>query len=137
MPDHPTAETLFDRGLPVRRAVLGDAHVDASMAQANDFMMAIQHATTTLAWGYVWDRPGLERKTRSLLNLAMLTALKAPHELKLHVKGALNNGVTVDEIKETLLHATVYCGFPAGLEAFKAANEVLVAEGALPAGAAK
>ena len=130
----PTAETLFERGLPIRRAVLGSEYVDGSMARANDFMMAFQHATTELAWGYAWGRPGLERKTRSLLNLAMLTALKMPAELKLHVKGALTNGVTVEEIKEVLLHASVYCGIPAALEAFKAANEVLVAEGKVPAG---
>jgi 4-carboxymuconolactone decarboxylase len=133
MTDHPTPETLFERGLPIRREVLGAAYVDASMDNANDFMMAFQHATTELAWGYAWARPGLDRKTRSLLNLAMLTALKAPHELKLHVKGAITNGVTVEEIKETLLHAAAYCGIPAALEAFKAANEVLVAEGHIPA----
>ncbi|MEA2759214.1 MAG: 4-carboxymuconolactone decarboxylase, partial [Methylobacteriaceae bacterium] len=84
-------------------------------------------------WGYAWTRPGLERKTRSMLNLAMLTALGKPAELRLHVKGALANGVSVEEIKEVLLHATVYCGIPAGLDAFKAAHEVLVAEGAIPA----
>ncbi len=94
-------------------------------------MMAFQHITTEWCWGYAWTRPGLERKTRSMLNLAMLTALGKPSELKLHVKGALANGVTVDEIKEVLLHATVYCGIPAGLDAFKAAHEVLVAEGAV------
>ena len=81
--------------------------------------------------GKAVTRPGLDRKTRSMLNLAMLTALKAPNEIKLHVKGALANGVSVEEIKEILLHATVYCGIPAGLEAFKAAHEVLKAEGAL------
>jgi 4-carboxymuconolactone decarboxylase len=97
----------------------------------DDFMMAFQNITTEWCWGYAWTRPGLDRKTRSLLNLAMLTALKAPNEIKLHVKGALANGVTVDEIKEVLLHATVYSGIPAGLEAFKAAHEVLKAEGAL------
>ncbi len=137
MTDHPTSETLFDRGLPIRRAVLGPAYVDKSMENANEFMMAFQHATTELAWGYAWSRPGLDRRTRSLLNLAMLTALKAPNELKLHVKGALTNGVTVEEIKETLLHAAVYCGIPAALEAFKAANEVLVAEGKVSATGAK
>ena len=126
--DH-TPDTLFERGLPIRRDVLGAEYVDNGLANANDFMMAFQRATTELAWGYAWGRPGLDRKTRSLLNLAMLTAMRAHNELKLHVKGALVNGVTVDEIKEALLHATVYCGIPAGLEAFKAANEVLVAEG--------
>lgn len=131
MAEDPTPEGLFERGLPIRRAVLGADYVDASLAGANDFMAAFQHITTEVAWGYIWARPGLDRRTRSLLNLAMLTALKAPAELKLHVRGALANGVTADEIKEVLLHATVYCGVPAGLEAFKAANEVLVAEGAV------
>jgi 4-carboxymuconolactone decarboxylase len=124
---------LFARGLEVRRAVLGADYVDQSLAKADDFMMAFQHITTEMCWGYVWTRPGLDRKTRSLLNLAMLTALGKVPEIKLHVKGALNNGVSVEEIKEVLLHAAVYCGIPAALDAFKAAHEVLVAEGALPA----
>ncbi|MGJ4904180.1 carboxymuconolactone decarboxylase family protein [Bradyrhizobium sp. HKCCYLS2058] len=122
---------LFEKGLKVRREVLGAAYVDGSLAKADDFMMAFQHITTEMCWGYAWTRPGLDRRTRSIINLAMLTALSKPSELKLHVKGALTNGVTVDEIKEILLHATVYCGIPAGLEAFKAAHEVLVAEGAI------
>src|SRR5947209_18753458 len=121
----------FNKGLEVRRAVLGADYVDGSLARADDFMMALQEITTEWCWCYAWTRPGLDRKTRSMLNLAMLTALKAPNELKLHVKGALTNGVSVEEIKEILLHATVYCGIPAGLEAFKAAHEVLKAEGAL------
>jgi len=122
---------LFEKGLKVRREVLGASYVDGSLAKADDFMMAFQHITTEMCWGYAWTRPGLDRRTRSIVNLAMLTALNKPSELKLHVKGALTNGVTVDEIKEILLHATVYCGIPAGLEAFKAAHEVLVAEGAI------
>lgn len=120
-----TMSQLFDRGLALRREVLGPQYVDASLKTANDFMMAFQHITTEWCWGYAWDRPGLERKTRSMINLAMLTALNRAPEIKLHVRGAINNGVTVDEIKEVLLHATVYCGIPAGLDAFKAANEVL------------
>jgi 4-carboxymuconolactone decarboxylase len=123
---------LFDKGLPIRREVLGPAYVDASMSKADDFMMAFQRATTAWAWGWAWGDPTLDRKTRSLINLAMLTAANRSPEIKLHVKGALNNGVTVEEIKATLLHATAYCGIPAGLDAFKAAHEVLVAEGALP-----
>ncbi|AOG03726.1 carboxymuconolactone decarboxylase family protein [Bosea sp. RAC05] len=123
----------FNKGLEVRRKVLGSDYVDGSLAKADDFMMAFQNITTEWCWGYAWTRPGLEHKTRSMLNLAMLTALGKPAELKLHVKGALANGVTVDEIKEILLHATVYCGIPAGLDAFKAAHEVLKAEGAVPA----
>jgi 4-carboxymuconolactone decarboxylase len=123
---------LFDKGLQVRREVLGAEYVDGSLASADDFMMAFQRITTEWCWGYAWGRPGLDRKTRSLLNLAMLTALGRSAELKLHVRGALTNGVTVDEIKEALIHATVYCGVPAGLEAFRAAHEALLAEGALP-----
>jgi 4-carboxymuconolactone decarboxylase len=124
---------LFEAGLKVRREVLGADYVDGSIARADDFMMAFQRITTEMCWGYAWTRPGLNRKTRSLLNLAMLTALNRPAEIKLHVKGALNNGVSVDEIKEVLLHATVYCGIPAGLDAFKAAHAALAEAGALPA----
>ncbi|UTD29668.1 carboxymuconolactone decarboxylase family protein [Bradyrhizobium sp. WD16] len=123
--------SMFDKGLAVRREVLGADYVDGSLAKADDFMMAFQQITTEWCWGYAWTRPGLERRSRSMINLAMLTALGKPAELKLHVKGALQNGLTVEEIKEILLHATVYCGIPAGLEAFKAAHEVLKAEGAL------
>ncbi|HLF10002.1 MAG TPA: carboxymuconolactone decarboxylase family protein [Gammaproteobacteria bacterium] len=128
-----TIDELFDRGLTVRREVLGAEYVDNSLNAANDFMMAFQQITTEWCWGYAWTRSGLDRKTRSLINLAMLTALNRSPEVKLHVRGALNNGVTVDEIKEVLLHATVYCGIPAGLDAFKAANEVLKEVGAVPA----
>lgn len=124
---------IFEKGLAVRREVLGSAYVDGSLAKADDFMMAFQRITTEWCWGYAWTRPGLDRRTRSMLNLAMMTAMSKPTELKLHVKGALANGVTVDEIKEILVHATVYSGIPAGLDAFKAAHEVLVAEGALVA----
>lgn len=122
----------FEKGLKVRREVLGSDYVDGSLARADDFLMAFQRITTEWCWGYTWTRPGLDRRTRSMLNLALLTALNRPAELRLHVKGALTNGVTVEEIKEILLHATVYCGIPAGLEAFKTAHEVLKTEGALP-----
>ena len=127
-----TRSAQFEKGLKVRRKVLGADYVDGSLAKADDFMMAFQEITTEWCWGYAWTRPGLDHKTRSMLNLAMLTALGKPMELKLHVKGALANGLTVDEIKEILLHATVYCGIPAGLDAFKAAHETLKAEGAIP-----
>ncbi len=123
---------MFQKGLEVRRAVLGPEYVDGSLAKADDFIMAFQRITTEWCWGYAWTREGLDRKSRSMLNLAMLTALGRPAELKLHVKGALANGLTVEEIKEILLHATVYCGIPAGLDASKAAHEVLKAEGAIP-----
>jgi 4-carboxymuconolactone decarboxylase len=120
-----TMGEMFDRGLALRREVLGADYVDGSIKSANDFMMAFQHITTEWAWGYAWGRPTLDKKTRSMLNLAMLTALGKSPEIKLHVRGAINNGLTVEDIKEVLLHATVYCGIPAGLDAFKAANEVL------------
>ena len=120
-------DALFQKGMPIRREVLGPEYVDASMARADDFMMSFQRATTAWAWG----DGTLDRKSRSLMNLAMLTALNRAPEIKLHVKGALNNGVTVEEIKAALLHATAYCGIPAGLDAFRAAHEVLVSEGAL------
>jgi 4-carboxymuconolactone decarboxylase len=122
---------LFEKGLPIRREVLGPEYVDASMAKADGFMMAFQRATTSWAWGWAWGDETLDRKTRSLMNLAMLTALNRAPEIKLHVKGALTNGVSVEEIKAALLHATAYCGIPAGLDAFKAAHEVLVKEGVL------
>jgi 4-carboxymuconolactone decarboxylase len=120
-----TLGTLFEDGLALRRQVLGSDYVDRSMESANDFMMAFQHITTEWCWGYAWGRETLELKTRSMLNLAMLTALNRSAEIKLHVRGAVNNGVTVQEIQEVLLQATIYCGIPAGLDAFKAANEVL------------
>ena len=132
-PENTTVQDLYDRGLQLRRDVLGAEYVDASIANADDFMRSFQRITTEWCWGYTWGSDGLDRRTRSLLNLAMLTALNRSAEIKLHVKGALANGVTVDEIKEVLLHATVYCGIPAGLDAFKAAHGVLVAEGAIPA----
>jgi 4-carboxymuconolactone decarboxylase len=116
---------LFEKGLKARREVLGADYVDTSIANANEFTQAFQEITTEWCWGYAWTRPGLDRKTRSMLNLAMLTALNRAPELKLHVRGAITNGVTVEEIREILVHATIYCGVPAGLDAFKAANEVL------------
>jgi 4-carboxymuconolactone decarboxylase len=126
-------QALFEAGLSIRREVLGSDYVDASLRKANDFTMAFQRITTEWCWGYAWARPGIDRKTRSMLNLAMLTALNRPAEIRLHVRGALNNGVTVDEIREVLLQATVYCGIPAGLDAFKTANEALQEAGAVAA----
>jgi 4-carboxymuconolactone decarboxylase len=123
---------MFERGLKVRREVLGADYVDGSLAAADEFMMAFQEITTKWCWGYLWTRDGVDRKTRSIVNLAMLTALNRPAELKLHVRGALKNGVTPSEIKEILLQATVYCGIPAGLDAFKTAHQALVDLGALP-----
>jgi 4-carboxymuconolactone decarboxylase len=126
-----TDSELFEKGLQVRREVLGADYVDANLAETDEFMMAFQRIVTEWAWGYAWSRPGLDRKTRSMLNLAILTALGRPQELGIYVKGALASGVTVDEIREILIHATVYCGTPAGRQAFLAAHEALRVGGAL------
>ncbi len=115
----------FNRGLETRRKVLGSDYVDGSLARANDFMMAFQELTTEWCWGYVWNRPGLDLKTRSMLNLAMLSAANRTAEVKLHVKGAITNGVTPEEIKEIFLQVGIYCGVPAAMDSFKVANEVL------------
>jgi 4-carboxymuconolactone decarboxylase len=124
-PDHPEySSTLFKKGLAVRRDVLGADYVDSSLANADEFFRAFQKITTEIAWGEIWTRPGLGRRERSMLNLGMLTALNRPNELKLHMRAALTNGVTREEIKEILLQACVYCGIPAGLDAFKTAVEV-------------
>jgi 4-carboxymuconolactone decarboxylase len=122
---------LFEQGLEKRRDVLGSEYVDASLSESDEFMMAFQRAVTELAWGWAWSRPGLDAKTRSMINLAMLTALGRFDELGIYVKGALRTGVTVEEIQEVLLHAIPYCGTPAGRQAFVAAHRTLVAEGAL------
>jgi 4-carboxymuconolactone decarboxylase len=114
---------LFDKGLQTRREVLGAEHVDAAIRNADDFNRPMQELVTQYCWGEVWNRPGLDRRTRSLLNLAMLTALNRPHELKLHVRGALNNGVTKDEVREVLLQAAIYCGVPAAIDGFRVARE--------------
>lgn len=123
-----TENSRFDQGLKVRRAVLGDAYVDRALANTTPFTEAVQRITTEYAWGEIWARPGLDRKVRSLLNLGMLTALNRPHELAIHVRGALNNGCTVEEIQETLLQTAVYCGMPAALDSFRVAQEVLKSE---------
>lgn len=117
-------QDLFERGLSTRREVLGAEYVDASIANADDFTRPMQELVTQYCWGEIWNRPGLERRDRSLLNLAMLTILNRPHELKLHVRGALNNGVTQEEIKEVFLQAAIYCGVPAAIDSFRVAREV-------------
>ena len=126
-----TNNELFEKGLEVRREVLGAEYVDANLAGADDFLMDFQRLLTEWAWGYAWSRPGLDRKARSMLNLAILTALGRPQELGIYVKGALASGVSVAEIQEVLIHATVYCGTPAGRQAFLAAHTALKTEGAL------
>ena len=118
----------FEDGLAVRREVLGDDYVDRAMAGADELTRPLQELVTEYCWGAVWTRPGLPRKTRSLVNLAMLTALNRPHELKLHVRGALRNGCTPDEIREVLLQTAIYCGVPAAIDGFRVAREVLDAE---------
>jgi 4-carboxymuconolactone decarboxylase len=115
---------LFDQGLRTRREVLGADYVDTSIRNADDFSMAMQELVTQYCWGDVWNRPGLDRRTRSLLNLAMITALNRPHELKLHVRGAINNGVTKDEIREVFLQTAIYCGVPAAIDSFRTAREM-------------
>jgi 4-carboxymuconolactone decarboxylase len=115
---------LFQKGLQVRREVLGAEYVDAAISLADDFNRPLQDLVTEYCWGAVWTRPGLDRKTRSLLNLAMLTALNRPHEVKLHLKGALNNGCSKKEIMEALLQTAIYCGVPAAVDSFRLAREV-------------
>lgn len=114
---------LFEKGLEIRKAVLGAEYVDQAIAGADDFNRPMQELVTEYCWGAGWGRPGLERRTRSMLNLAMLTALNRPHELKIHVKGALRNGVTKEEITEVFLQAAIYCGVPAGVDSFRIAKE--------------
>jgi len=117
-------KALFEQGLQTRRDVLGADYVDAAIQGADDFNRPLQELVTQYCWGDIWNRPGLDRRTRSLLNLAMLTALNRPHELKLHVKGALRNGVTKDEMREVFLQSAIYCGVPAAIDSFRCAREV-------------
>lgn len=113
----------FDKGLKIRREVLGADYVDRSLAGADEFTMPMQQLVTEYCWGEVWGRETLDRKTRSLLNLAMISALNRPHELKLHVRGALNNGLSKEEIREVFLQVAIYCGVPAAIDSFRVARE--------------
>src|SRR4051812_8975013 len=113
---------LFEKGLAVRRAVVGDSYVEASLKNADDFSMPMQELVTEFCWGEVWTRPDLDRRSRSILNLGMIAALNRSDELAAHVRGAINNGVTKKEIQECFLQVAVYCGMPAGLGAFKVAR---------------
>ena len=119
----------YKKGLAIRKKVLGAKYVEDSIAQADEFMAHFQDYVTEHVWGATWVREGLSPKVRSMLNLAILTAINRPHELKLHLKGALNNGVTKEEIREILLHCGAYCGAPAALDAFKIAKQVFAEEG--------
>ncbi|WP_273860013.1 4-carboxymuconolactone decarboxylase [Photobacterium sp. GSS17] len=115
----------FEQGLAIRRQVLGADYVDNAINNATDFTRPMQELVTTYCWGEVWGRDTLPLKTRSLINLAMITALNRPHELKLHVRGALNNGCSEEEIREVLLQTAIYCGVPAAIDAFRTAKEVI------------
>lgn len=116
---------LDPNGLATRRAVLGDAYVDAALSKVTPFTAPLQELVTAHAWGNTWQRDGLDLRTRSIVTVSMLVALGRMHELKVHVRGALNNGVTVEELQEIFLHASVYCGFPAAVDAFRNAAEVI------------
>lgn len=128
MPDRPEFQgELFEKGLKIRREVLGEAYVNRSVAAADDMTAPLQKLITEWCWGEVWGRPQLDRRTRSFLNLAMLAALNRPNEMRIHLRGALNNGVTREEIREVVLQVAIYCGAPAALDAQKAAVEVFKA----------
>jgi 4-carboxymuconolactone decarboxylase len=116
-------------GEKIRREVLGDEYVDRAIGSATDFNRPMQELANEYCWGAVWGRPGLDRRTRSMLNLAMIAALNRPHELRVHIAGALTNGVSTDEIREVLLQVAIYCGVPAGVDAFRTAREVFAEQG--------
>ncbi|MGB3864392.1 MAG: 4-carboxymuconolactone decarboxylase [Xanthobacteraceae bacterium] len=119
------SKELYENGLKVRRAVLGDAYVDRAMKNADPFNKPFQDLVSEYCWGWIWTRDGLPRKTRSMINLAMLSCLNRPHELKIHVQGALRNGCTKEEIQEVLLQVAIYAGVPAGVDAFRTAREAI------------
>jgi 4-carboxymuconolactone decarboxylase len=113
----------YDKGLALRKKVLGAEYVENSIAAADDFSRPMQDLSTEYCWGYVWGRPGLALRDRSLINIAMISALNRPHELKLHVKAAIGNGLSKEEIREVLMQVAVYCGVPAGIDSFRIARE--------------
>ncbi|MFC3283960.1 4-carboxymuconolactone decarboxylase [Litchfieldella rifensis] len=125
------SQERFERGLDKRRRVLGAEYVDQSIRNADDFTRPLQQLVTEYCWGEVWQRDGLSDRERSMINLAMITALNRPHELRLHIRGAINNGLSVEEIREILLQTAVYCGVPAAIDAFRNAREVLTEMGEL------
>ncbi len=114
---------LFEKGLAIRKSVLGAEYVEKSIAAADDFNRPMQELTTEYCWGWCWGREGLDKKTRSIINLAMISALNRPNELKMHVKGAIRNGLSKEEIREVLLQVAIYCGIPAGVDSFRIAKE--------------
>lgn len=121
-------DDLYDKGLKTRREVVGSAYVDKSLAEMTEFTRPLQELVTRYCWGEVWNREGLSRRDRSIINLAAISALNRPHELKLHVRGALNNGMSPEEIREVLLQIAIYCGLPAALDAFRIARETIEEE---------
>ncbi len=124
----PDETAMFEKGLKVRKEVLGEEYVNKALANVTSFTEDLQQLVTRYCWGEIWTRPGLSRRDRSIINLAMISALNRPHELRLHLKGALNNGLTKDEIREVLLQMMIYCGVPAGVDSFRAAQEVFAAQ---------
>ena len=118
-------DPIYDKGLATRTAVLGADYVQGAINRATDFTRPLQDLVTRHAWGNTWQRDGIDLKTRSIVTVSMLVALGKMHELKIHVRGALSNGVTKQELQEIFLHASVYCGFPAAVDAFRAASEVI------------
>jgi len=119
----------YEKGLTVRRAVLGEEYVNRSLDSATNFSRPMQELVTEYCWGEIWTREGLDRKIRSMINLAMLTALNRPHEIETHVRGALNNGVTPEQIQEVFLQTAIYCGVPAAIDSFRIAQRVLKEDG--------
>ncbi len=125
MTDKTQTSEKFQSGLKTRKAVLGDEYVDRSIADADNFTWPMQQLATEYCWDEIWNRPGLDRRSRSLLNLGMIAALNRPHELRIHVRGAINNGLTPQELQEVFLQVAIYCGVPAALDSFRTAREVL------------
>lgn len=126
MDSNDTHATTYEEGLATRKEVLGASHVERSLGQVSEFSRPIQELVTEYCWGAVWTREGLDRRSRSMINLAMLTALNRSHELGVHVRGAINNGVTEQEIQEILMQTAIYVGVPAALESFRVAEKVLI-----------
>jgi 4-carboxymuconolactone decarboxylase len=118
------SKETYEKGLKIRKEVLGAEFVENAFKTADDFNRPMQDLATEYCWGYVWGREGLDKKTRSMLNLAMISTLNRPHELKLHIAGALRNGVTRDEIREVFMQVAIYAGVPAGVDSFRQAREV-------------
>jgi 4-carboxymuconolactone decarboxylase len=124
MSDQKPYSEKFERGLQTRRSVLGATYVDKALGAADEFNWPMQQLATEYCWDEIWNRPGLDRRSRSLLNLGMLAALNRPHELKAHIRGALNNGLTKSELREVFLQIAIYCGVPAGIDSFRIAKEL-------------